>query len=80
MAQVTRVPQAADHGWWASAPGAEAVFAGQLLIGLALFVVLPEPEAGPAGRRPELHPVGNTDPGSMRPLWRSGPPDVLLAP
>ncbi|GHI72563.1 hypothetical protein Snoj_64810 [Streptomyces nojiriensis] len=46
MAQVTRVPQATDRGWWASAPGAEAVFAGQLLIGLALFVVLPEPDDG----------------------------------
>ncbi|WKD34131.1 hypothetical protein [Streptomyces xanthophaeus] len=37
-------------------------------------------EAGPAGRRPELHPVGNTGPGSMRPMWRSGPPDVLVSP
>ncbi|MFF4450644.1 hypothetical protein [Streptomyces sp. NPDC001502] len=33
-------------------------------------------EAGPAAR-PELHPVGNPGAGSMRPLWRSGPPDVL---
>ncbi|MFD5413863.1 hypothetical protein [Streptomyces nojiriensis] len=43
---MTRKPRAADRGWWASAPGAEAVFAGQLLIGLALFVVLPEPDDG----------------------------------
>ncbi|MFG2485739.1 hypothetical protein ACGFSI_23660 [Streptomyces virginiae] len=43
---MTRMPRAADRGWWASAPGAEGVFAGQLLIGLALTVVWSEPDNG----------------------------------
>ncbi|MFF4426025.1 hypothetical protein ACFY04_35510 [Streptomyces sp. NPDC001549] len=34
-----------DRGWWASAPGAEAVFAGRLLTGPALLVVLGGPYA-----------------------------------
>ncbi|WP_314251781.1 hypothetical protein [Streptomyces sp. DSM 40907] len=38
-----RVPQAADREWWDAAPGAEVVFAGQLLIGIVLCFVLTPP-------------------------------------
>ncbi|MGW3328319.1 hypothetical protein [Streptomyces virginiae] len=41
---MTRTPRAAGRGWWASAPGAEAVFAGQLLTGLAVYVVRARPD------------------------------------
>lgn len=47
MVQVTQpMPRAADRGWWASAPGAEGIFAGQLLIGLALMVAWADPDDG----------------------------------
>ncbi|MEU9301691.1 hypothetical protein [Streptomyces sp. NPDC048269] len=41
MAQVAWEPVATGPGWWQSAPGAEAVAAGQLAVGLGLWIVLP---------------------------------------
>ncbi|WP_405787646.1 hypothetical protein [Streptomyces sp. NBC_01367] len=38
-----RVPRAGDRGGWAAAPGAEVVFAGQLLIGAVLWWILTPP-------------------------------------
>lgn len=46
------VPASTGPSWWAAAPGAEAVFAGEVLVGLCLWIALPGSGGDGAGWSP----------------------------